>query len=151
MNVGTVKIAEDKDFQVLKTYLSSCDDEWTLQYEKPNTKVWTKSPPQEQNISFKLIKVIYLLLIYMYISVTYIAFEGPMYKNNLFQVKTVFQDVSAETLYDVLMDSQYRTRWDKYMKENYEIGHINPNNNLGYFASNNRMSTIKSQSSLDVI
>ena len=68
MNVGTVKIAEDKDFQVLKTYLSSCDDEWTLQYEKPNTKVWTKSPPQEQNISFKLIKVIYLLLVYMYIS-----------------------------------------------------------------------------------
>ena len=65
MNVGTVKIAEDKDFQVLKTYLSSCDDEWTLQYEKPNTKVWTKSPPQEQNISFKLIKVIYLLLVYM--------------------------------------------------------------------------------------
>lgn len=107
MNVGTVKIAEDKDFQVLKTYLSSCDDEWTLQYEKPNTKVWTKSPPQEQNISFKLIKV-----------------------------KTVFQDVSAETLYDVLMDSQYRTTWDKYMKENYEIGHINPNNNLGYFAIN---------------
>ena len=49
------------------------------------------------------------------------------------------------------MDSQYRTTWDKYMKENYEIGHINPNNNLGYFASNNRMSTIKSQSSLDVI
>ena len=75
MNVGTVKIAEDKDFQVLKTYLSSCDDEWTLQYEKPNTKVWTKSPPQEQNISFKLIKVIYLLLVYMYKSVTYIRIE----------------------------------------------------------------------------
>ena len=67
MNVGTVKIAEDKDFQVLKTYLSSCDDEWTLQYEKPNTKVWTKSPPQEQNISFKLIKVIYFMLFYMFI------------------------------------------------------------------------------------
>ena len=49
------------------------------------------------------------------------------------------------------MDSQYRTRWDKYMKENYEIGHINPNNNLGYFASNNNISTIKSQSSIDVI
>ena len=76
MNVGTVKIAEDKDFQVLKTYLSSCDDEWTLQYEKPNTKVWTKSPPQEQNISFKLIKVIYLLLVYM--SMYIYSFEGPM-------------------------------------------------------------------------
>ena len=74
-----------------------------------------------------------------------------MYKNSLFQVKTVFQDVSAETLYDVLMDSQYRTRWDKYMKENYEIGHINPNNNLGYFASNNHISTIKSQWSIDII
>ena len=68
----------------------------------------------------------------------------------MFQVKTVFPDVSAETLYDVLMDSQYRTTWDKYMKENYEIGHINPNNNLGYFASNNHINTIKSQSSVDV-
>ena len=92
MNVGTVKIAEDKDFQVLKTYLSSCDDEWTLQYEKPNTKVWTKSPPQEQNISFKLIKVIYLLLVYMYISVTDRSFEGDMLKKIIyFRLKQFFK------------------------------------------------------------
>ena len=93
MNVGTVKIAEDKDFQVLKTYLSSCDDEWTLQYEKPNTKVWTKSPPQEQNISFKLIKVIYLLLIYMYISVTYMIepLKDLCIKTICFRLKQFFK------------------------------------------------------------
>ena len=95
MNVGTVKIAEDKDFQVLKTYLSSCDDEWTLQYEKPNTKVWTKSPPQEQNISFKLIKVIYLLLVHMFILYIYLqnckSFEGPMLKIFCFRLKQFFK------------------------------------------------------------
>ncbi len=33
------------------------------------------------------------------------------------------------------MDTQYRTIWDKYTKENYEVGHIDANNNIGYYAS----------------
>ena len=57
MNTGQVKIAEDKDFQILKTHLSSNDD-WNIQYDRTDTKVWTKAPPKEQNITFKLIKVL---------------------------------------------------------------------------------------------
>ena len=57
MNVGEVRKAEDKDFQILKSHLSSTSDEWTLEYERKDTKVWTKLPPKEQNTNFKLIKV----------------------------------------------------------------------------------------------
>ena len=57
MNIGEVRIAEDKDFDILKSHLFSNDDEWNIEYEKKGTKVWTKAPPQEQNINFKLIKV----------------------------------------------------------------------------------------------
>ena len=57
MNVGEVRKAEEKDFQILKSHLTNCDDEWTLEYEKKDVKVWTKLPPKEQNTNFKLIKV----------------------------------------------------------------------------------------------
>ena len=51
------------------------------------------------------------------------------------KVKTNFSDVSVETLFDVLMDSKYRVHWDKYMKETHELGHIDHNNNISYYAS----------------
>ena len=33
------------------------------------------------------------------------------------------------------MDSKYRVHWDKYMKETHELGHIDQNNNISYYAS----------------
>ena len=57
MNVGEVRIAEDKDFETLKSHLISDEDDWSLAYEKKGTKVWTKAPPEEQNINFRIIKV----------------------------------------------------------------------------------------------
>ena len=57
MNVGVVKIAEDKDFEVLKSHLYSGEDEWSLEYDKKDTKVWTKASPEELTTNFKLIKV----------------------------------------------------------------------------------------------
>jgi len=105
MNVGEVRKAEEKDFQILKSHLACSDEEWTLEYEKKDIKVWTQLPPKEQNTNFKLIKV-----------------------------KTTFSDVSTETLFDVLMDSKYRVHWDKYMKETHELGHIDQNNNISYYA-----------------
>ena len=57
MNVGEVRKAEEKDFQILKSHLACSDEEWTLEYEKKDIKVWTKLPPKEQNTNFKLIKV----------------------------------------------------------------------------------------------
>jgi hypothetical protein len=53
MDVGVVKVAEDRDFEKLKKLI---DDHtgWKLDYNKSSTKVWTKSVP---TTSFKMIKV----------------------------------------------------------------------------------------------
>ena len=53
----------------------------------------------------------------------------------IFQIRSILDDVSAETLYDVLHDPDYRKTWDHSMLEGYEICAINPNNDIGYYAS----------------
>ena len=50
------------------------------------------------------------------------------------QLKTTFKDVKASLLYDVLHDPGFRKNWDKFMLESREIGHLNPNNNISYYA-----------------
>ncbi|KAK3100725.1 hypothetical protein FSP39_024311 [Pinctada imbricata] len=49
-------------------------------------------------------------------------------------IRTVYTDVKAETLYDVLHDPDYRKKWDHTMLEGHEICAINPNNDIGYYA-----------------
>ena len=51
-----------------------------------------------------------------------------------FQVRSVFKDVSASLVYDVLHDPHYRKHWDTHMLEGYELCYLNPNNDIGYFA-----------------
>ena len=46
----------------------------------------------------------------------------------------MFPDVSASVLYDVLHDPMYRSKWDHYMLEIKDVGHINPNNSINYYA-----------------
>ena len=55
MEVGEVRVAEDSDFQKLKS-LCADDEGWRLEYEnqKHATTVWTKS---NQLSEFKMIKV----------------------------------------------------------------------------------------------
>lgn len=53
----------------------------------------------------------------------------------LFQVRAIFPDFYFDILYDVLHDSDYRKQWDHVMLEGYEICSINPNNDIGYYAS----------------
>ncbi|KAI6176595.1 PCTP-like protein [Aphelenchoides bicaudatus] len=43
-------------------------------------------------------------------------------------------DFSAEILYDVLQDGEFRARWDRYMIETVDIGFLNPNHDLCYYA-----------------
>ncbi|KAG8041435.1 hypothetical protein G9C98_002728 [Cotesia typhae] len=53
MEVGVVKIAEDRDFEKLKKLYDDNND-WKLDYNKPDLSVWTKHVP---GISFKMIKI----------------------------------------------------------------------------------------------
>lgn len=51
------------------------------------------------------------------------------------KIYTVFPDISSEILYDVLHDPDYRKVWDTHMLESLEIGLLNVNNDVGYYAS----------------
>ena len=59
MNVGDVRVAEDKDFEILTVYLTR-NDGWNLQYEHKLTRVWTRTPPEQDQNNFKMIRVCYI-------------------------------------------------------------------------------------------
>ncbi|XP_076468257.1 START domain-containing protein 10-like [Babylonia areolata] len=101
MEVGTVKIAEDSDFNHFRQV---CDDSggWTLAITKRKTMVWTK--------------------------------KNELSNFNMMKIRTLFEDVPASVVYDVLHDPQYRKVWDRTMSEGNEICAINPNNDIGYYA-----------------
>jgi len=51
------------------------------------------------------------------------------------KIHTVFPEITAETLYDVLHDPDYRRTWDTSCLASEEIGILNVNNDVGYYAS----------------
>lgn len=51
------------------------------------------------------------------------------------QVCTVYEDIDAYVLYDVLHDPHYRQIWDKHMIHSVDVGYLNPNNDVSYYAS----------------
>ena len=53
MDVNEVRVAEDKDFEVLKIYLSR-NDGWMLEYQHAQTSVWTRLAQESE---FKMIRV----------------------------------------------------------------------------------------------
>ena len=63
MDIGIVKIAEDKDFEKLK-HLYDDNNDWRLDYNKPDLSVWTKCV---SGISFRMVKVCIFLIIVSYI------------------------------------------------------------------------------------
>lgn len=50
------------------------------------------------------------------------------------KVQSVFHNVSPNTMFDVLHDPDYRKDWDEHMLASIEIGYLNPNNDVGYYA-----------------
>ena len=54
---------------------------------------------------------------------------------HMIKVKTMFSDVPAAVLYDVLHDSAYRRTWDRFMLASSSIGCLNSSNELSYYAA----------------
>lgn len=50
------------------------------------------------------------------------------------KVHSDFHDIGANTIFDVLHDPDYRKEWDEHMMVSTEIGYLNPNNDVGYYA-----------------
>ena len=53
---------------------------------------------------------------------------------DMIRASVEYADVDGDTLYDVLHDGDYRPTWDKYMLDSAEVGLINPNNDICYYA-----------------
>lgn len=51
------------------------------------------------------------------------------------KARSIFGDVDMWLLFDVLMDGEYRPTWDTHMIESFTLGYLNPNNDIGYYAS----------------
>lgn len=50
------------------------------------------------------------------------------------QCRMVCKDVSAETMYDVLHDIEYRRKWDTNVLETFDIGKLTVNADVGYYS-----------------
>ncbi|XP_041651827.1 START domain-containing protein 10 [Cheilinus undulatus] len=51
-----------------------------------------------------------------------------------FKCQMVCKDVSAEIMYDVLHDIEYRKEWDKNVIETFDIGKLTVNADVGYYS-----------------
>ncbi|KAG7278938.1 hypothetical protein CRUP_036589 [Coryphaenoides rupestris] len=49
--------------------------------------------------------------------------------------RMVCSEVSAETMYDVLHDTEYRRKWDSSVIETFDIGRLTVNTDVGYYSS----------------
>lgn len=54
---------------------------------------------------------------------------------NMVKMNSQFDDIPPDVVYDVLLDPDYRKDWDSNMLVSEDIGCINVNNDIGYYAS----------------
>ncbi|XP_019763057.1 START domain-containing protein 10 isoform X2 [Dendroctonus ponderosae] len=58
----------------------------------------------------------------------------PATNFKMVKVHSSFSNITANTMFDVLHDPDYRKKWDEHMLVSTEIGYLNPNNDVGYYA-----------------
>lgn len=94
--LGEVRPPTDADFDRIKEMCDKDDgNDWQLEMEKKNTKVWLK---KTDTTRFSLLKG-----------------------------KSVLNDISAELLYSVQMDEDYRFKWDKTLIECSPVAQVSAN------------------------
>lgn len=54
---------------------------------------------------------------------------------HMVKMNASFEDIPADVVYDVLLDPDYRKDWDSHMLASEDIGCLNVNNDIGYYAS----------------
>lgn len=54
---------------------------------------------------------------------------------HMVKIHTKFDNITPDILFDVIHDPDYRRIWDSHMLASEEIGVINVNNDVGYYAS----------------
>lgn len=54
---------------------------------------------------------------------------------NMVKMNSRFEDIAPDVVYDVLLDPDYRKDWDSHMLASEDIGCLNVNNDIGYYAS----------------
>jgi hypothetical protein len=80
------------------------DEGWAIQYNKPGLRVWLKKGTSEQ-LGFHMVKA-----------------------------RAEYNDVSADLLYKVFQDNDYRGEFDEKMIESFEICYISPCSDIGYYS-----------------
>lgn len=58
----------------------------------------------------------------------------PACSFKMVKVQTFFRGINPNTVFDVLHDPHYRKVWDEHMTASIEIGYLNPNNDISYYA-----------------
>nr|CAI5865148.1 unnamed protein product [Callosobruchus analis] len=104
MEPGIVKIADDNDFEMLKMLVDDHSN-WKIEYERKEDGTKKVWTKSTTASSLKMVKV-----------------------------HTLFKDVHPNTVFDVLHDPDYRKTWDEHMLASIEIGYLNPNNDVSYYA-----------------
>uniref|UniRef100_H3B2V8 START domain-containing protein 10 n=1 Tax=Latimeria chalumnae TaxID=7897 RepID=H3B2V8_LATCH len=105
MALEPVQVPDDA---VFSSFRRQCESEegWINKYSKSGVGVWIQQPSQDGN-------------------------SGAVHKC---KCTITIKDVAADTVYDVLHDGEYRTRWDHSAIETFDIARLTVNTDVGYYS-----------------
>ena len=122
MEVGVCKIAEDSDYQAIKNMCLGLDSKFSPSPSKESDDGNGKSTAgwrldhDSPDLS------------------VWIKFDKKVSDIYSIRVRSNFDNVPLATLYDVLLDPEYRKTWDTMMIESFELCNITPNTDIGYYS-----------------